>query len=299
MVGEARSLKYHANSIGHIAFQALSEDQVMSILGTTSKGIFIRTAGRWIVFVSFEPYRSPLTITIAKPTEFPPVTVGAPVLMSSGKMVLPSAGVAISAHLDAVWYPPAASDRARPVSERLASLRHLAQTIVSRKESPGLGTLLPSLLGLPVAGCVPRDQESVLSSILLLRQTLREGNLSHAADIISGLLGMGRGLTPSGDDCVVGLLLLLNRWQNAVWPGGDLRQLNLRVVEAAYQITTTLSANLIECAAGGGSDERLVNVADGLLIGNPGESECISYVLEWGDSSGVDALVGMAVALTL
>jgi len=51
--------------------------------------------------------------------------------------------------------------------------------------------------------------------------------------------------------------------------------------------------------AGGGSDERLVNVADGLLTGNPGESECISYALEWGDSSGVDALVGMAVALTL
>ena len=299
MIGEARSLEYHAKSIGHIAFRALSEDQVMSILGTTSKGIFIRTADRWIVFVSFEPYPSPLTITIAEPTKFPPVTVGAPVLMSSGTMVLPSAGIAISAHLDAVWYPPAASDKARPVSERLESLRHLAQTIVSRKESPGLGAVLPSLLGLPVAGRVPRDHEPVLSSIVLLRQILRDGNASHAAEIINGLLGTGRGLTPSGDDFVLGLLLVLNRWPKAVWPGGDLRQLNLRVVEAAYQKTTTLSANLIECAAGGGSDERLVNVADGLLTGNPGESECISYVLEWGDSSGVDALVGMAVALTL
>jgi hypothetical protein len=109
---------------------------------------------------------------------------------------------------------------------------------------------------------------------------------------------MGEGLTPSGDDFVVGLLLVLNRWKNMRNFASDLQQLNLLVTEAAYRKTTTLSANLIECATFGESDERLLNVVDCVLTGKPQESECVSCLLELGASSGVDILVGMAVAFT-
>jgi hypothetical protein len=73
--------------------------------------------------------------------------------------------------------------------------------------------------------------------------------------------------------------------------------LNRAVIEAAYRVTTTISANLIECAADGQGDERLVTVADGIVTGRPAIEECVECVLEWGSSSGLDALAGMAIAL--
>ncbi|MEK7786367.1 MAG: DUF2877 domain-containing protein, partial [Chloroflexota bacterium] len=104
--------------------------------------------------------------------------------------------------------------------------------------------------------------------------------------------------TPSGDDVVAGLLLALDRWRPVLWPGGDLGRLNALVVEAAYKATTTLSANLIECAAQGESDERLVTALDSIVTGQPAASECAPLLLGWGNSSGADALVGMTLALT-
>ena len=86
---------------------------------------------------------------------------------------------------------------------------------------------------------------------------------------------------------------MLNRWQRSnAW-----RDLNQRVIEAAYQRTTTISANLIECAADGQADERLMKVVDGIVTGTPSIDECVNCILDWGNSSGIDALAGMAVAV--
>jgi hypothetical protein len=70
------------------------------------------------------------------------------------------------------------------------------------------------------------------------------------------------------------------------------------VIDVAYQRTTTLSANLIECAAQGEADERLISVVDGIMTGEPSVADCAKYILDWGSSSGIDALVGMAIVLT-
>jgi hypothetical protein len=42
----------------------------------------------------------------------------------------------------------------------------------------------------------------------------------------------------------------------------------------------------------------LLAMIDSLFTGKPSESVCISYMLNWGASSGVDSLLGMAIALT-
>jgi hypothetical protein len=98
------------------------------------------------------------------------------------------------------------------------------------------------------------------------------------------MLGRGRGLTPSGDDLAVGLLLVLNRWPEAVPSISDLSYLNQRLVEAAGQQTTSLSRSLIQCAISGNSDERLLWVVDSIFTGEPEESESLSYLLQWGAS---------------
>ena len=101
-------------------------------------------------------------------------------------------------------------------------------------------------------------------------------------------------MTASGDDFLIGFLLWLNRWATSVpW----LQALNEVMAADAYEKTTTLSANLIECAMRGEGDERLTAMADSLAVGKPAVETCLGPLRGWGASSGGDALVGMATAL--
>ena len=110
--------------------------------------------------------------------------------------------------------------------------------------------------------------------------------------MLTPLLGHGRGLTPSGDDFILGVLLLLSRY-TAARPSQDFAPL----IEAAYQKTTTVSANLLEAAARGLADERLIEVLEALMSAPGHGEESITALLGWGSSSGVDALAGMLTAL--
>ena len=288
-----------AQSIGGIAYGVLCQDQTASILGCSSQGVFVRTSSRWVVFLSFEAYRSPLTISLAEtPNPLRHLMPGSPVQIAGGRMMIPSAGASISVPKHAVWRHPAPPGGPRPPPDRLASLRHLAQATVAHKKGLGFSSLLSPLLDLPTSGLLNQEAGAILPNLLSLRRTLTDANACRAVQLASALLGVGRGLTPSGDDVVVGLLLVLNRWRHPGWAEDELRRLNGCVVEAAYRQTTRLSANLIECAASGESDERLMHLVDGILTGTPPMAGCVSHLLGWGGSSGADALVGMAIALT-
>jgi hypothetical protein len=135
--------------------------------------------------------------------------------------------------------------------------------------------------------------------MLRLQEEMDSSNHLPNAETVTSLLGYGSGLTPSGDDFIVGLLLALNRWKGVLAPSGDLNTLNHRVVEAAYEKTTTLSANLIECAASGLADERLIAALDWLMSGNSRDSDFVDELLSWGNSSGMDVFMGFAIALSL
>jgi hypothetical protein len=97
---------------------------------------------------------------------------------------------------------------------------------------------------------------------------------------------------------IIGLLLAINRWQNFTAVRGNLDHFNQQIISSAYQKTTTLSANLIECASRGLADQRLVDALDWLVseIGN--DVRVIDELLTWGSSSGADAFVGFAAALS-
>ena len=52
------------HGIGLVAAQALASGPALRVAGTTSRGVFLRTVGRWIVFLSFETPLSPLTVAL-------------------------------------------------------------------------------------------------------------------------------------------------------------------------------------------------------------------------------------------
>jgi hypothetical protein len=292
-----------AKNIGHIALQLLAVDhQVASVFGVTSRGLFIRLeAVRWLIFLSYEKYRSPLTVALNQTvSQLRLVEPGSPVLIQSGKLLFPLANVTVSLVQTKAWRPDdGAPDKVQPPAGRWACLQAVVKTAIAAKNGHGFSPLLPFLIDRPVQKTLSAEQWQVLGHLRQAQQAFRNENIAAALENLGKLLGWGQGLTPSGDDVVLGLLFLFNRWPAIHHLGKHLPQLNHQVTRMAYEKTTTLSANLIECAALGESDERLINVADCIVLGKPPETECLPALLGWGASSGVDVLAGLATVLTL
>ena len=287
--------------IGNMAFASLSSEQEGFVLGSTSKGIFIKTSGKWINFISIEPFRGPLTITLQNSGQsLPRIAPQMPVQISLRILNFPDAGVEISTQNSILWQSPIPLGRPLPESERKERLNKSARKILFTKKGTGLTSLIPFLLELPDSlHPTPQARSSLDRNIILLHERMQRTTQLPTSNSVISLLGAGEGLTPSGDDFVMGLLLALKRWGNVLFPGQDLQTLSKTVVDAAYKKTTLLSANLIECAALGQADERLIAALDWLMSDISPESSCLNDLLNWGNSSGSDVFVGFAVALSL
>ncbi len=235
-------------------------------MGATSRGLFLQTGdtSTWLCFVSWEPWRGPLTLNV--PDRLEGQQVGDLVHLEPGRVVLP--GVELEWSPARVWDPdpPPRSD---PDPERR---RARARNLLSEAERRGRQSALAHLLD----GSGPLEAAS--------------------------LLGLGPGLTPSGDDLLLGALLVRAR-RTAVPVASDdgaahgparTRVAGVRVAELLQQArrrTTTLSANLLAMAHQGLADERLVNLADHVNAG----TACDLAFLDWGAHSGVDVLSGMVL----
>jgi hypothetical protein len=287
-------------SIGSIALEKLSKDQDARVSGRTSKGIFIQTPAKWLVFLSFEKFKGPLTITLDKLDPILQlVSGGDPVRIASQSIFLPSLDTRIPIADSAVWQPPPPPAPRLAGSESHEKLVDFAKEIMSKKNGAGLGDLIPPLLGLPnTRPPLETINQIDWAYIQQLQNCIRNREAAPLARLLSTILGSGPGLTPSADDFIVGLLLALNRWQFPLWPAGSLTDLNHQIVDAAYEKTTTLSANLIECAALKLADERLINALDWIVTGVAREPQIIAHLLGWGNSSGAYTFTGMAATLT-
>lgn len=128
----------------------------------------------------------------------------------------------------------------------------------------------------------------------------RRGNLESVLQLADQLIGLGPGLTPSGDDFIGGLIFM-SLHLNAVYPaerwwvGGDIPALLTRSEPMTSQISHALLTDLSE----GQSHESLHDLADALLSGLEGFDATIHVrrVTEISQSSGWDMLTGMLAAL--
>jgi hypothetical protein len=297
LVNDTKYTQYKIKTIGAIAYEALAKRQEGLIIGTTSRGFFVLMPTGRIVFVSYNGYRSPSTITFGQvPPDLRDIKPATSIWASRGKLFIPSINIVILASSDDIWTVPSAHSKAVSRSRRFDHLRILQRAISDMNPMSTYGALLPLLLDPPVVRHNQDENQVALLSKLLELKTKLKDNLLDLAPLLIGVLGSGRGLTPSGDDFIIGLLLSLNRWGKAFNHGPELHYLNRIIVRAANEKTTTISSNLIESAANGQSDERLVNAVDAVFSGNPAIFDCIYPLMDWGASSGMDALAGIAMA---
>lgn len=261
------------------------------VQGSTSKGIFLLFPDRKVVFLSYQPLAGPLNLILAKKNSRElSVRIGEEARITEAEICLPEAGLCFDLSSAQTWQAPPPP----PMSPNWGmALGSLARQAFAARPAEAWAPLLPRLLGWsePLAP-LPAELEAPLARLRAARFALQARETAAAAEQLQGLIGLGRGLTPSGDDCLAGLLLMRRRSGRAQ-PGAD--PLAEMLVQAAYERTTAISANLMEAAAAGQADERLLEACDTVLAGREERlPQAVSGLLDYGSSSGLDVLVGMA-----
>jgi hypothetical protein len=286
-----------ASQIGSAARQILAGANSANVMGISSRGVFLHLPSDWVLFLSFEQYRGPLTINLMTGRkELSQWQNGAEMQIYPDRLRFPSQDLELD-YCDAMeWQPPDLPGRLLSPDQRRQRLEHVLLELGRMQKSSPLAETLQAMLS--PGRQVKEHQKTAFSQLAALRQAWLSQDVAMIVASMLPLLGMGAGLTPAGDDLALGFLLVLNRWGGVLASGLDLKSLNREIVRGAYERTTTLSANLIECASRGQADERLILGLDALLSDVYDPGICAASLAGWGNSSGVDALVGMGLAMS-
>jgi hypothetical protein len=130
-----------------------------------------------------------------------------------------------------------------------------------------------------------------------LCRALAQDDRQRAHAHVERLLGLGTGLTPSGDDFLLGLLAALHL------PGGparDSRRIGVHVLGCAGRRTHAISASALRHAARGRVRARIVDLFDALAHAPvPTMLPALDRVMAIGSGSGSEIAVGVLAGLQL
>jgi len=292
-------IMFHALCVGSSIAHQLAADQDLEFIGQTSRGCFLQTKTKyaWTVFLSEETYRGPLTINLPAGAITPIQQATAHTIPLFQNILHFSDKVQLSLQNAPHWRTASPVDPARHFAARQKTIAEVIRSIQQRKAKKELAGILPDLLPMLAVSSLPYSTSGQFTEKLsALITALQSSEPRVLLDRLAAFLGQGSGLTPSGDDFLLGFFLTLNRWEGHIPFAESARPLGQQIAEKARDQTTDLSANLIECAIHGEADQRLIKALDGLMTIDKPDPEWLDGLLNWGNSSGLDAFAGMILA---
>ena len=119
------------------------------------------------------------------------------------------------------------------------------------------------------------------------------------AAVLAVLTGMGEGLTPSGDDVIVGALAAFDACRAAAPRAREMRERLCAALKGSGVRTTRLASQLIEAAVDGFYAEPILGLLHALAEGAeaPALEGAVTGLLAVGHRSGADTLRGIVAAL--
>ena len=305
--GMAHGMPLIAREIGRAAFEALREPALWHVIACHSHSAYIRSdrgavvcvggpsIGRGAMNVPCDGGDSGIWSGL--------VTVGETVVSSGDGWLLIGGRVSVDFGKAGVWEPATF----RPVSRGILIGRLAALTALVSTDAPdgGYGPLIPRLIGASEEGgpCRGSTSGALMAEALFrgardfrdwLRGRLEGDSRSEPGDAVRDLIGLGVGLTPSGDDFLGGALLALRALRHDV-VADRLSDWLLPLLPAR---TGAVSAAHLACAAAGRGGEAVHAALEALSAMDGGGAEAaIGILAGYGHSSGWDILAGMVIVL--
>ncbi|MEW6502664.1 MAG: DUF2877 domain-containing protein [Chloroflexota bacterium] len=282
----------NALQIGLCAAENLSKNRSGEVIGITSKGIFLKLTDGSIVFISPNRYGNPLTLNLDTQTEFPSVSPGESIHLGEYSIHFDISSIIIQTKTATIYSSKKSS---KPMSLPLDLKQTIHFLSILRSRLGRSVDLLDEVLAFIDESLAlnPPDPESQL----VLEKMVRYAFVSPATCLhpIRFFVGRGRGLTPSGDDLLMGWIYALSRLVG--FENQKIEQLRQVLFQAIENRTTTISLNLIKASAYGEIDERLLHAFETMIGLNPFHEDTVQEVLEWGSSSGIEACAGMGLGI--
>lgn len=282
--------------IGKVAAQSLKLASNFSIRGVTSRGIFTLLDDQTIVFLSRESFKGPLNVLFSwNSPALEQIDLQSKGQIIQNRFVFSSLELQIDCQETELW---SATDIWNPTN--LPPLNYDNKNLVdflrffqSHAENELVHSVLSSID--PAVPPHPDMDERYLQEIEQIDFALREGDIDAIQRSAYFFAGRGRGLTPSGDDFLLGVVYGLYCLQEKLTE----EQINLAgpLVNLVKQRSTLISANLIEYAAAGEVDERLGAAFHAMVAPSERTQNALEALLSWGSSSGMDAAAGMILLL--
>ena len=197
-------------------------------------------------------------------------------------------GAVVSTTAASMWRPPS-WPRAAGVERVAAALDDLARRAHEQAPADGLARIVLGSPGEPASAFERIARPRVMRMRRWAR--VRLARSAHEQAPVD-LLGLGPGLTPSGDDLLCGALLALH----AIGRVDTSRDLHAAIAGAARSATSPLSNAFLRAAAEGHGYEALHTMIIALLEYRPfaHDLEALAHI---GHTSGWDALAGAAIVL--
>ena len=219
-----------------------------------------------------------------------------------------AAGVQIRWMGARAWLPPQPQPAGRRAARRQAAEALVAAigAVELREGARPLAAWLPSLLRDGAEQLLPQPAEiadpvarRMATWIIAFDAALGAGDATGATQALTGLLGLGPGLTPSGDDVAMGLLAALV-WQSGAAPSPLVTAVVAAIRAAAPQRSTRLSARLLWHAGAGVLYAPAMDLGAALLRGDAAAVPPAARPLfAIGGTSGVDLAVGLLAGVLI
>jgi hypothetical protein len=260
-----------ARRAGPFAAEALIGDRRGVVVSVHARAVnLLLDAGPLVALLPAESPLHPWAVAVpVSPRDLARITEGAPLRVSDGVIELGTLRIEL-AGLEVVDLR--LRRRLRALSA--AGLRALARDAAA---PPPTATFEPALA----------------ASLAAFREGGEVGGLAR-------LVGVGEGLTPSGDDVLVGVLAGLDAASEVSGEAAALRERLCAELERGTSRTTRLAAQMLDAAEAGFYAEPVLALLETLALPRPGAGaleRAVQGLLAVGHRSGADTLRGIGAAL--
>jgi len=288
-------MRVETRSIGPIARQVLQQGSVANVVASFEQSFYLETDSYMMCVASDCLYEGPINILIRASGQCPTwsgfaVTVGYRWALGNQSLSSidgPKIGIDLSAA--PTWRPkppPKSSHNRGQITLAIGELRKFA---ASRNRPDGLLNLVLDQRGIPSSATGRAAMVPIQALSQQIPAWLSDGDLRLLASL-DDLLGLGPGLTPSGDDLIAGLLIACHY----VGQGQGASELWRQLRNRARIRTTPISFAHLSAAGQGLGAAPFHTLLDALVQNQIDKlTEALDAVARIGHCSGLDAVGGL------
>lgn len=192
------------------------------------------------------------------------------------------------------WNPKPNWERARAKSQIVMGMLSKVTALLRTDRSPDSLSALLTPSGLASNSRILGWQKRAHDSIVKLLDGLESLDTHALRDSVGNLAGLGLGLTPSGDDFIIGVM-------HAIWCTTEAEQalvLCSELLATAASKTNALSTNYMTRSASGEASQAWHTLIEAMAQGEAGALKPpVESLIGLGHTSGQDALTGFLLGM--